>query len=346
MRKEILYAIVGGIILGLIVAFGVYRINSTIYSKNKNISIDVPTPTPTSIDNSKLKVVLDKPEEDDVVISSLITVSGLTKPKTWLALSGESSDYLVMSDSSGAFSQDIDLAAGVNQIKVTAFENNGNESATRVLVIYSPNFQERKLATDSPIATTSAEASSTSEVRKKVAQDVANIVSHPKAYIGTVTDITDSTIEIKNNLGEIKQITTGSTTNNVTNAIGTNNKQVKVADIAIGDFIIAMGYIENNSVLGAQRILITNQITEPKLSLVLGKITSVTKKNIVVKNFADDKSETLTPDKYTDIKNNTSGKSVDTKFQSLSQDDSVIYIKESDVKGVENLRSVFVIPKI
>jgi len=45
MRKEVLWAIIAGITLGLVVAFGVWRINTTM-SSSKTAEIDLSTPTP------------------------------------------------------------------------------------------------------------------------------------------------------------------------------------------------------------------------------------------------------------------------------------------------------------
>src|SRR5258708_22669331 len=115
MSKEVLWAVAAGIILGLIVAFGVWRINSKL-SPNKKFDASA-TSSPQPVAPGEFKIVLDKPENDDVVTEKAVAVSGLTKPLSWITLSGESGDYTVQSDASGAFSQNVDLVPGVNQIK-------------------------------------------------------------------------------------------------------------------------------------------------------------------------------------------------------------------------------------
>ena len=66
------------------------------------------------------------------------------------------------------------------------------------------------------------------------------------------------------------------------NQTGTNNKVVKLTDIAIGDFIVAMGYVNQNSVLSAQRILVTDPTTEPKIDISMEKVNTVSKKTLSV----------------------------------------------------------------
>jgi hypothetical protein len=338
MKKEVLWAVVAGIILGLIVAFGVYRINSTISSKNRGVGIA--TPTPQSALPGEFKVVLDKPAEDDVVTQDSVAVSGLTKPLSWVTLSGENSDYTIQSDSTGAFSQNVELIPGVNQIKVTAFETSGRESATQVLVVYSSSFQVRTLPTSSP----EGESSGATDIRQKVAQDVANVLNSPKAYIGTVTDITDSTIQIKNMTSQIEQISIGAQTS-VVNPTGTAAKQVKTTDIAIGDFVVAMGYIDGNSVLTAQRILITDPITEPKITVSEAKVAGTTKKVLTVNTISDNKEDSVQPDVNTDIEAFVSGVSKTAKFSSISSGDTIIYVVTADSKGNDTVRSIFQLPK-
>ena len=343
MRKEILYAILGGIIFGLIVAFGFYRINSRLSTSKKSLIPSKPVATPINFDSKEFKIVLDKPENNDVLTQSTIMVSGITKPTTFVIINGENSDYIVQTNSEGVFNQEVELVAGINQIKVTAFDSKGTQSTTDVLVVYSSSFLERTTSSPSPQDSTES-ATVSSDIRKKVAQDVANTINRPKAYIGTVTDITDSTIEIKTGVSEIKQISIGTVTTSVVNAVGTANKTVKTSDIAIGDFIVAMGYIQTSSVLGAQRILISNPISKLKIVSNKAVVTAISKKSLTVK--MDDKEETITPDTKTNMLVYKDGKVATTKLASILQDDTIIYIEKSDDKDITTTRSIFVTPKI
>lgn len=313
MRKEVVWAIIAGVILGLVVAFGVYRINSSV-TKNKKVTTVEQTPEPSPQTPQEFKVIIDKPVANDVVIENTVSVSGLTKSLSWVTFSGEDDDYTIQADTSGSFTQDVSLTPGINHIKVTAFDSNGNQSSASILVVYSSSFQIRTLPSGSP----SVNASDSSDIRQKVAQGLANTLSRPKAYIGTVTDITDSTIEIKTKESDIQQISINASNTNVVNSVGTTTKQVKTSDIAIGDFIIAMGYIETSSVLGAQRILISDPTTEPKITVKLGNLTDI------------DKKITLT-------------KTAKTKLAKIKDEDKIIFVTTSDNKGVSTIRSIFVI---
>jgi len=333
MRKELFWAGIIGISFGLIIAFGAWRITLT----NSTVT-QTPSPTPRP-HTSEFKITLDKPEDKDVVTESHVTVSGITKALTWITVSGEKGDYIVQSDESGVFSQDVDLTGGVNQIKVTAFDPQGTQSIQKVLVVYSSTFVAATVPTPTP-----GDNSTESAIRANVQQKVLAAMNKPKAYLGVVTDIADSTIQIKTNEGEIKQISTVNGNVSVINVKGTNNKTVKITDIAIGDYIVAMGYVNSSSVLSAQRILITDPVTDPKIDSFYGKVSDASKKTITVSGIKNGQSTVVTPGTKTIIEAFASGKFVTTKLSNIGSGDSVIYTTDSST-NTPTVRSIFVILK-
>jgi hypothetical protein len=169
---------------------------------------------------------------------------------------------------------------------------------------------------------------------------VAEASKNPKAYIGTVTDIADSTIQIKTIDSQIQQVDISGNGITVVNIVGTNNKTVKLTDVAIGDFIVAMGYVNGNQVLNAQRILITDPVTEPKISISLSNVTAVSKKSLTVTDVKSGQGSSITPDKNTDLESFANGKETATKITSINKNDLVIYV--SDTTGTPAIvRSIF-----
>ena len=298
MRKELVWAGIIGISFGLIIGFGVYRVRSKISPKE----VIAPTPIPQA-NLGQLKVALNKPEDFSVTTESVIEVSGITKGSSWVIASSEAGDYIAKAENDGSFSINVELEAGVNILQVTSVNNQSESSSQKVLVVYSPSFQ-----TTAPSSSPeSSEASSESDITKAVALKVAQAGNLPKAYIGTVTDIADSTIQIKSTDSQIQQIETGKNDVNVVDSKGTTTKTVKLTDIAIGDFIVAMGYVDGDEVLDVQRILITDTMTETKITTSLGKVAKEGTKSIEV--LANDGSnQTITPDKNTEIYSYSDGK--------------------------------------
>ena len=105
------------------------------------------------------------------------------------------------------------------------------------------------------------------DIRDKVQEKVNAVLDNPFAYIGTVTDISGVNIQIgkfslnngkTNSTSEIQQI--GTDDNTVFVSIGKTTKTITFDDIAIGDFVISMGYKNGNGVLEAKRILTTEAL--------------------------------------------------------------------------------------
>lgn len=335
MRKELIWAGIIGITVGLIIAFGAWRISSSNSKPPENNSS--PTPAPNT---KEFKITLDKPGQNDVVTESSVTVSGITKSLAWLTLSGEKGDYIIQAGDNGVFSQDVDLTSGVNQIRVTAFDPNGIQSVEKVVVVYSSAFQAKTVPTPTP-----GNTSTESAIRTKVQEKVAEALNKPKAYIGIVADIADSTIQIKTTESEIKQISVASDGITVVNIKGTNNKIVKISDIAIGDFIVAMGYVNSKSVLSAQRILITDPVTESKISSQFGKVTNDTSNvSITVSGIKDESPVVVTPSRKTDIESFDSGKLSLLKFVNIVNGDLIIYVTDSS-GDTPLVRSIFRVQK-
>lgn len=334
MRKELIWAGAIGITFGLVIAFGAWRISSS----NNNSTKTSATPTPSSI-VSEFKIALDKPSDNDVITESAVNVSGITKALVWVTVSGESGDYIIQSDEQGAFSQDVDLVPGVNQIRVTALDKDGNQSVGKVLVVYSASFQPA-----SPAATPT-DTSSESAIRAKVQEKVLEALNKPKAYIGVVTDIADSTIQIKSTGSEIQQISVANDNITVVNIKGTNNKTIKLTDIAIGDFIVAMGYVNSKAVLSAQRILVTDPVEEPKIDTSYGKVSDDSGFNsVIVTDLKTGDTATISPGAKTVIQTFNSGKWAKSSFAKIVNGDMLIYV--SDRSGtVPVIRSIFVVQK-
>lgn len=117
-------------------------------------------------------------------------------------------------------------------------------------------------------------------VLQKIKQKVETIRKNPKAFAGTVTDKTQDSIQVKNLTGKIEQISIKGDVAFV--KIGKSPSQIKFADIAIGDFIVAMGYTNGNSLLDAKRILLTAPPPELKRKMFMGEISEMKKREIII----------------------------------------------------------------
>lgn len=289
MKTETAWAIGIGIMFGLIIAFGLWRINLNIKVNKEQPKVDkTASPlTPEPLKNIKFK--LDKPTDNLVVNKDLFTVEGIGNPNSKIIISTDTDDYITSSDQSGKFSKEIKLNSDINQILVEGVKST---------IVYSSTFEELE-------ATVSAQ-------------------KLPTSYIGTVTDVTGSAIQIKSNKNEIMQITASEEVS-VTNTRDTPNKIAKLTDVAIGDVIAGLGYTNSSQVLEASRILIINPMTELEVKVISTKYS---------------KPE-LKTDKNTSYYEFVDGSQAVIKSTAVKADMDIIYVEKDDL-----VRTVFLLQDV
>lgn len=272
MRKEVLLAILAGGIFGLIIAFGIWRLNSSLESTNLSTES---TPPPTTVDDSGVTIA--KPTDGKVVTDSSIEISGVTKSNSHVIVSSESEDFYSQSDTSGEFSVEVDLDGGLNTLAIFVFDENGLVSETSLEIVYSSEFDKYlvKDEGDENEATESAD-----DVRSKVQEKVKEIQTNSVFFMGTVTDISESTLQIELKSGEIEQASTTEETDYLSET--KTRKTIEKEDVAIGDFIIAMGFASGNDVLEAKRIVVTTKPEEIDLLGKIGEVKSTSSKKLVL----------------------------------------------------------------
>jgi len=261
MRKEVIFAIVAGVAIGLIFAFGAWKTTQVIKSK----STIRPNQTKTIEPKKNISLTLDNLIDFEVFTKSPITLTGFSLPLTDIIVSTTDADFYTKTDQDGAFSIEVEFPAGLSEIII-------NEK--KFLIVYSSEF-EKYLNLEEEQQTSTDEAKT---LREQIVDKLSSKNEKGTFYLGTITDISSGTIQIKGKNGEILQ----SSVSNDTTYINTlkKNAEVKITDLAIGDYIVEMGFKGNNKVLEAKRILVTSPLTENKLETRKFVIESLTKTKI------------------------------------------------------------------
>lgn len=261
MRKEVIFAIVAGVAIGLIFAFGAWKTTQVIKSK----TTARPNQTKTIEPKKNISLTLDNLIDFEVFTKSPITLTGFSLPLTDIIVSTTDADFYTKTDQDGAFSIEIELPAGLSEIII---------NDKKFLIVYSSEF-EKYLNTEEEQQTSTDEAKT---LREQIVDKLSDKNKKGTFYLGTITDISSGTIQIKGKNGEILQ----SSVSDDTTYINTlkKNAEVKITDLAIGDYIVEMGFKGNNKVLEAKRILVTSPLTESKIESRKFVIESITKTKI------------------------------------------------------------------
>ena len=145
MIKELFLAIIIGALLG----FGITGGYLTLHQKNQPqqpVIITTPTIIPTSTpslltpedDNTKTnKLTITSPEDNLLVSSSSLKIIGNTISNSQIIINTPTQNFIGQSDQDGLFTIPIKLESGLNIIKISAIDSDGNQLDTELNITYS-----------------------------------------------------------------------------------------------------------------------------------------------------------------------------------------------------------------
>ncbi len=139
MRKEVILAIVGGVVLGLLVIGGLWWTNKTTTEENPIIPSPTPliTQAPTLTPALSLPLEIINPENESIIEEEEITLEGKTIPGSVVVVIYPEGENIVEADEEGNFETEITLVGGANEIKITAYDEEGNQAEKNLTLIYS-----------------------------------------------------------------------------------------------------------------------------------------------------------------------------------------------------------------
>ena len=273
-------AIISGGILGALLAFGIWKANNSLKNNKEAAS----TQNPSATNNSEIstptsppRLSIASPTNYIVSTQNTVTVSGLSTARSSVIISSENKDYLTQASETGAFEAEVELIGGLNEIKVFSFDADKKIDETSLNVAYSTEFA-RYILTTEELEEAQGSGDEEESIRNKVQEKLASKLSSPKFYIGSITDISSTSVQIKSIEGEIKLLNV--TDNNVTfvKSTGKSPQNVEFKDLAIGDFVIALVFVNETEVLDAKRILITPTVTKSTRNAIIADISKLSSK--------------------------------------------------------------------
>ncbi|PIP53031.1 hypothetical protein COX08_03210 [Candidatus Beckwithbacteria bacterium CG23_combo_of_CG06-09_8_20_14_all_34_8] len=139
MRKEIFFAVIFGLIVGLVVTYGIYTANQALSQKQKsnpNLTNSL-TPSPLNDTEPELTLSVSSPQDGIVVSDPEVKVEGTTLPNAMVAIITDDNDLIVQADENGVFQQSMELIKGANTIKITVTDFNTTSLTKVIELVYS-----------------------------------------------------------------------------------------------------------------------------------------------------------------------------------------------------------------
>lgn len=302
MRKELFIAIFLGSFLGIAVAFGIWRFTNSFKQESGNITDELAennllpfqqgSDLPTGALSEGITIV--QPHTNAVVNRTPIAVSGITMQNSHVVILGDD-EYVVRTGNGGTFEQEVEVDGGINIIPIYVFSEDGKQEQTSVLVVYSSEIESIEGAT---------------------------------AVMGTVTDITNTSLQIREADGEVSQIALSANTSYASTVQST--RDVEFSDLAIGDFVAALGTTDDDEVLHAARVIIGTLPDESEVVVAYGIIQTLTNREFIVASESEEWSIDATGGRATVTSSNESGEIVTARLAEADEGDRIIVIGTMD----------------
>jgi hypothetical protein len=128
MRKEVIIAIVLGLLLGFVITFGVYRTQKFFRQPRSNPDqsdlLRTPITAPASDEPQELAII--NPTNGLITDQTTIVVTGTTTPNVPIVVLANSSEYVTNSDGTGAFSVEVPLKQGSTILTTYVLREDGS----------------------------------------------------------------------------------------------------------------------------------------------------------------------------------------------------------------------------
>jgi hypothetical protein len=144
MRKEVVAAIFLGVVLGLLAMGGFWwsrrsdqessefvtpaeeRENTPEFEKEESLSSD-----------SDIFLEIESPDEGAIVDSEEVEIWGKTVPQAVVVFIYPEGETIIAADDDGLFKGTVVLAGGANEIKINAYDYQGNKEEAILTIVYS-----------------------------------------------------------------------------------------------------------------------------------------------------------------------------------------------------------------
>lgn len=132
-----LLTVLVGLIIGLIITFGIYRAQTAQVPDDSGLTTPSPTPVGNVSTDTTGTVVLHSPEDEQIVDSNTITIAGTTQPNMYIVIFVNDEETITNADSSGNFSVQKEIDSGSNVIVVQAIAEDGTVTKIERTIVYS-----------------------------------------------------------------------------------------------------------------------------------------------------------------------------------------------------------------
>jgi hypothetical protein len=136
MKKELFLAILIGLVVGLVIVFGIYRTKIIFTPKNDN-PILTESPSPEASAEIISNLVIHSPLNESIQDKEEITIAGSTNHNEFVVIMVNEEEFITNADESGNFSISATLETGSNIIQINSINEDGKITTEELTVVYT-----------------------------------------------------------------------------------------------------------------------------------------------------------------------------------------------------------------
>ena len=171
MKKEILFAVGIGLVVGLIITFGMYRARQAMTNSstiNDQLTRDLTSPSASTNTNGKDAFLVSEPQDESLVIDPNIRVSGQAFPNAAIVILTQDGETVGSADTKGNFSLPLTLQPGGNILTIRALSDTREPlQVMRTVVFSTADLTQNASPSATPKPTTTPKPSNTPKATPK-----------------------------------------------------------------------------------------------------------------------------------------------------------------------------------
>ncbi|MBI2590330.1 MAG: hypothetical protein HYW33_00405 [Candidatus Blackburnbacteria bacterium] len=182
-------------------------------------------------------------------------------------------------------------------------------------------------------------------VREKVKETIQTLAKDPRAVMGALAQPSYNGFEIKTRDNKTSLVSTNIDTKyyQITKGV---KKEVKAEDLAVGAFVVALGY-QNQDVLEAKRVIGYDQSPlNFKKQIYFGKVTNLSKNTITIQNQKSDEEKTFKVTSKTEITTFSQDKEAELDSNDIEAGNRVVVVITIDEKNNTQVLRVHVVKDV
>ncbi len=169
-------------------------------------------------------------------------------------------------------------------------------------------------------------------IKQKVEERIEKVVSDAdeekkQALVGELKSVANTTLTVETSLGDKQaKVAEGAT------ILDEDREEIEIEDLEIGSKMIAMGYIDNQGVIEAKRIVVVEDFQTPASEAVFGNVTDISGEEeiLTIKNPNDQAIYAVEMDVDVEITQTVEEEMETIDFEDINEGDSLVVVGESE----------------